>query len=183
MAITRARSRKRANSRGFTLVEVIISVIVMTVGIVGLLAAFAASLATLQQSREDSIARQEAQQFIEGIYAARNGGAYANRGVPAFNFFQNQSQDPNGLFKDGLQPANQVGPDGLMNTNDDLAALETGPDGKPLRLQRGIVFAPLFLADGVTVNPDLRKVTITIQYGLGNLQRTYTEVTYLSDYR
>jgi len=178
MAITRQRSQKRKNSRGFTLVEVIISVIVMTVGIVGLLAAFAASLATLQQSRDDSVARQEAQQFIEGIYAKRNSGAIT------FSNLQNQSQDPvNGLFKDGFQPANQAGPDGLMNTNDDLAALETGPDGKSLNLKRSILFTPLFLSDGVTVNPDLRKITITVQYGFGNLQRTYTENTYISTYR
>jgi len=178
MAITRTRSRKGNSNRGFTLVEVIISVLVLTVGIVGLLAAFAASLATLQQSREDSIARQEAQQFIEGIYAARNTGAVS------FSNLQNQSQDPvNGLFKDGLQPANPAGPDGLMNTVDDLAALETGPDGKPLTLQRQILFTPFFLADGVTVNPDLRKITITVQYGTGNLRRTYQEITYISTYR
>ena len=74
MAISRNKARRRKGSCGFTLVEVIISTIVLTVGIVGLLAAFAASVGTMQQSREDSIARQEAQQFIEGIYAARNSG-------------------------------------------------------------------------------------------------------------
>lgn len=143
-----------------------------------MLAAFATCIATLQQSREDSIARQEAQQFMEGIYAARNTGAIN------FNNLQNQSQDPvNGLFKDGLQSANQAGPDGLMNTNDDLATLETGPDGKNLTLKRQIQFSPLYLADNVTVNPDLRKAVVTVQYGFGNLQRTYTETTYISTYR
>ena len=179
MAIRRRSiSGNRKASRGFTLVEVIISIVVMTVGIVGLLAAFAASLATLQQSREDSIARQEAQQFIEGVYAARNSGAIS------FSNLQNQSQDPvNGFFKDGMQPANQAGPDGLMNTNDDLASLEVGPDGQPLTLQRQIVFNPFFLSDGVTVNPNLRGITITIQYGAGSMRRTYKEVTYISSYR
>jgi len=179
MAISRNKSRTKKGSRGFTLVEVIISTLVLTVGIVGLLAAFAASVGTLQQSREDSIARQEAQQFIEGIYAARNSGAIN------FSNLQNQSQDAvNGLFKDGMQPANQAGPDGLMNTGDDLAALEVGPDGKNLTLQRQIQFTPFFfVGPPPTVNPNLRKITITIQYGTGNLQRTYTETTYISTYR
>ncbi|MBV9073455.1 MAG: prepilin-type N-terminal cleavage/methylation domain-containing protein [Acidobacteria bacterium] len=177
MAIKRVRIGSKASSRGFTLVEVIIAIVVMTVGIVGMLAAFAACIATVQQSREDSVARQEAQQFIEGIYAKRNSGAIN------FNNLQNQSQDAvNGLFKDGMQPANQVGPDGLMNTNDDLAALETGPDGRNLVLQRQILFAPQFLADG-SVNPNLRRVTITIQYGNGALRRTYQQITYISTYR
>ena len=185
MAIRRAKSRKQIGARGFTLVEVIISTLILTAGIVGLLAAFAASIATLEKSREDSIARQEAQQFLEGIYAARNSGAYTNTApnVPAFEFFQNASQDPHGLFLDGMQTAKQAGPDGLMNTADDLATLETGPDGKPLQLTRQIAFTPLYLSDGVTVNPDLRKITVTILYGSGSNQRTYTEVTYLSNYR
>lgn len=169
MAI-KVRSRRRGAQRGFTLVEVIIAALVLTVGLVGLLAAFAASIATLQQSREDSIARQEAQQFIEGIYAARNTGAIT------FANLQSTTQDPvNGLFKDGLQPANQAGPDGMMNTGDDLAALEVGPDGKNLTLKRQILFTP--------INQNLRQITITVQYGAGNQVRTYTEITYISTYR
>jgi len=169
MAI-KARLRNRKSQRGFTLVEVIVAALVLTIGIVGSLAAFATTIATLQQSREDSIARQEAQQFIEGIYAARNTGAvnFAN--------LQSKTQDPvNGLFKDGMQPANQAGPDGMMNTGDDLAALEIGPDGKNLTLQRQILFTP--------INQNLRQITITIQYGGGNQARTYTEITYISTYR
>jgi type II secretory pathway pseudopilin PulG len=182
MAIRGPRSRKGNKQRGITLVEVIISVVVMTVGIVGLLAAFAASISVLQQSRQDSIARQEAQQFMEGIYAARNTSSIT------FANLQNVSEDPiNGFFQDGMQSANLPGPDGLMNTKDDLPTLETGPDGKPLTLKRQIQFSPLYLLDAqgnVTnqINPDLRKIVITIQYGFGNLQRTYTETTYISTY-
>lgn len=176
------RSRRVATSQadtGFSLLEVIISIVVLTVGVIGLLATFAASVATLNQSREDTIARQEAQQFIEGIYAARNTASLN------FNNFQNVSQDPvNGLFKDGMQPANQAGPDGLMNTADDLDALETGPNGKALTLQRQIQFTPFFLpGPPPIVDPNMRQIAITIQYGSGNQKRTYQEVTYISSYR
>jgi type II secretory pathway pseudopilin PulG len=180
MAIKRVRRLAKSKAdAGFTLLEVIIAVVMLTVGVIGLLAAFAASVATLNQSREDSIARQEAQQFIEGIYAARNSASLN------FNNFQNVSQDPaNGLFKDGMQPANQAGPDGLMNTADDLADLETGPNGKPLPLQRKIEFTPFFLpGPPPVVDPNMRQIAITIQYGNGSQKRTYQEVTYISSYR
>lgn len=181
MAIKRAGEEKKSKSdAGFSLLEVVISIVVLTVGVVGLLAAFAACVTTLNQSREDTIARQEAQQFIEGIYAARNTAALK------FDNFQNVSQDPaNGLFKDGMQPANQAGPDGLMNTADDLAALETGANGKSLTLQRQIQFTPFFLPGGppAVIDPNMRQIAITIQYGSGNKKRTYQEVTYISSYR
>jgi type IV pilus modification protein PilV len=180
MAIKRTlRVGESRAEEGFSLLEVVISIVVLTVGVIGLLAAFAASVATLNQSREDSIARQEAQQFIEGIYAARNTASLN------FDNFQNVSQDPaNGLFKDGMQPANQAGPDGLMNTADDLNALETGPNGKTLTLQRQIQFTPFFLpGPPPIVDPNMRQIAITIQYGSGNQKRTYQEVTYISSYR
>lgn len=180
MAIKRVRREKNSQADdGFSLLEVVIAMVVLTVGVVGLLAAFAACVATLNQSREDAIARQEAQQFIEGIYAARNTASLN------FDNFQNVSQDPaNGLFKDGMQPANQAGPDGLMNTADDLAALEIGPNGKDLSLQRQIQFTPFVLpGPPPTVDPNMRQIAITIQYGSGNKKRTYQEVTYISSYR
>jgi prepilin-type N-terminal cleavage/methylation domain-containing protein len=170
--------RKSGGDRGFSLVEVMVALTVMVIGIVGLLVAFAASVVTLQQSREDSLARQEAQAFLEGIFAARNTGAIT------FSQIQNQSQDPvNGVFKDGLVNAYQAGPDGLMNTNDDLAAIEIGPDGNQLQIQRQIQITPVFFAGTANVDPNVRQVKITINYGVGKSARSYVQTTFISTYR
>ena len=71
-----------------------------------------------------------------------------------------------------------------LNTADDLADLEIGPNGKTLTLQRKIEFTPFFLpGPPPIVDPNMRQVAITIEYGSGNQKRTYQEVTYISSYR
>jgi prepilin-type N-terminal cleavage/methylation domain-containing protein len=178
VAIKLAGKHGRGSQAGLTLIEVMIALLVLAVAAIGLLAVFAMSVSTVYVSREATIAKQEAQQFIEGIYAARNTGAIS------FANIQNISQDAtNGLFKDGWQPAQQAGPDGLMNTGDDLAALETGPNGQQLTLQRQIIITPFLMTDGKTVNPNLRQIEIDVQYGSGTTLQTYKEVTYISVYR
>ncbi len=46
--------------RGFTLLETLIAIVVMSVGIIGLLAVFATAVATTQNAQENLIARQKA---------------------------------------------------------------------------------------------------------------------------
>jgi prepilin-type N-terminal cleavage/methylation domain-containing protein len=165
--------------RGFTILEVIIAIVVLTIGILSVAMVFSSSLLVVKFSEQDTIARLEAQQMIEGIYAGRNSGA-----LP-FAAIQNQSVDPvNGIFKDGLVAALQPGADGIMNTFDDGPGVDTGPDGKPLsNFQRQVVITPVLLQDGVTVDPNTRKIQISVQYRIGNAVRTYTEVAYISTYR
>lgn len=179
MAIVFNRRSRGSSRRGFTILEVLVAMVVLTLGILSVATVFSSSLMVIKYSEEDTIARQEAQQMIEGIFAGRNSGALA------FSAIQNQSVDPvNGVFKDGLTAALQPGPDGIMNTLDDGPGLDTGPDGKPLtNFQRQIQISQVLLQDGVTVDPSARKVQIWVQYQVGAMVRTYTQVTYISNYR
>ncbi len=167
--------RARRKDRGFSLLEAIIAAVVLTIGLLTVAAMFASSLAVVKASEEDTIARQEAQQMIEGIFAARNTGNH-----PFSDF---QSVKAGGIFVDGYTQALQPGPDGIMNTGDDGPGLETGPDGKPLaNFQRQIAFNQVLLPD-LSPDPNTRQIVISIQYRVGSLVRTYTEVTYISTYR
>lgn len=169
--------RLRRTHRGFTLLEVLIASVVLTIGLLTVATIFTTNLALVKSAEEDAIARQEAQQMIEGIFAARNSGAHP------FSDFQNANAAVPGIFLVGYQPALQPGLDGIMNTADDGPALETGPDGKPLsNFQRQIVFSDVLLPN-LTLNPNTRRMQISIQYGVGRLVRTYTQVTYISTYR
>jgi|SRR5690349_13470883 len=170
---------KAARSRGFSLIETLVASLVLIIGLVSVVTVFSSSLEIIKFSEQDSIARHQAQQMIEGIFAARNTGA-----IP-FSAIQNQAAAPGvGIFRDGMTQALQAGADGVFNTADDGPAVELGPDGKPLsNFQRQISITPVFLQDGVTVDPNERRVQVWVQYRIGALVRTYTQTTYVSTFR
>ncbi len=58
--------------QGFTLIEVMIAIVVMSVGILAVIASFATAVAATQSAEEDLIARQKVLEAMESIYTARN---------------------------------------------------------------------------------------------------------------
>src|SRR6202158_6569134 len=62
---------KRAED-GFSLLEVVISMAVLTVGLVSLLGVFGLAMASAQTSQQDMIAKQLANEALESIITARN---------------------------------------------------------------------------------------------------------------
>jgi prepilin-type N-terminal cleavage/methylation domain-containing protein len=173
-------------TRGFTLVEVMVSMAVITIGLMTLLAAFGVAMGATHTAKEDMIAKQLAQEAMESIVTARE--------TADITWDQIQNVGPgNGIFVTGLQPIRQAGVDGIIGTADDSAApMETmqdpGPDGivgtaddsapTPLiNFQRSIAIAP-------TAVPDLRSVTITVQYIASNGRtRSYVLSGMISQYR
>jgi prepilin-type N-terminal cleavage/methylation domain-containing protein len=65
------RGREKAE-RGFSLLEVVISMAVLTVGMVSLLGVFGLAMASTQTSQQDMIAKQLANEAYESIVTARN---------------------------------------------------------------------------------------------------------------
>ncbi|HZQ68789.1 MAG TPA: prepilin-type N-terminal cleavage/methylation domain-containing protein [Terriglobales bacterium] len=161
------------NQQGFTLVEVLISMFVLTVGLLSLLGVFAMAMAKTQSTDQDMVAKQLAQEAYEAIFTARE--------TANISWAQIQNvgtgQVPDGIFVTGFQPIRQPGTDGILGTADDaLAGLQTftlpGADGivgtsddqvvSLTNFQRSIAITPIVTA-GSTV-ADLRTITITIQY-------------------
>src|ERR1035441_9205489 len=67
------QSRSQASRQdGFTLIETMIAIAIMSIGIVALLAAFGTAVATTQNAQANLIARQKALQAMESIYTVRN---------------------------------------------------------------------------------------------------------------
>jgi prepilin-type N-terminal cleavage/methylation domain-containing protein len=97
---------------GFTLIEVMIAIVVMSIGILAVIASFATAVAATQSAEEDLIARQKVLEAMESIYTARN-----SQQIP-FAAVANISNG--GIFKDGAQTLKCAGADGLVNTNDDV---------------------------------------------------------------
>src|SRR5579885_1340861 len=62
----------RKRDEGFTLIEVMIAIVVMSIGILAIIASFATAVAATQSAEEDLIARQKVLEALESIYTARN---------------------------------------------------------------------------------------------------------------
>ncbi len=181
------------NSEGFSTLEVLAALFVVTIALTSLLALFGYAISTMTLMGDLLIAKQKSRETLESIYTARN-----TRQI-TFDMIQNVSDS--GIFLDGYQPLKRPNPisgmgDGLIGTADD-GAIETltlpGPDGVLgngddevrvlTRFERQIQIDSILYADS-TVNPDVRKVQVSIRYSnpLGG-QQAYVVESYISRFR
>ena len=184
-----SRLRKRAES-GVSLLEVVISIAVLTVGMVSMLGVFGLAMAATQTSQSDMIAKQLANESYESIITARN--------TSQITWAMLQNVSNGGIFIDGAQPIYNAGADGIYGTADDAVAGEQtlqdpGADGIyqtvddvliPLTgYQRTILIGPVLDASGNVV-PTLRSVTITVQYNSPQVKtgKTYILNSFISQY-
>jgi len=177
------------NSAGFSTLEVLVALFVITIALTSLLALFGYAISTMSLMQDLLIAKQKSREALESIYTARNTSQIT------FDMIQNVSDSP-GIFLDGYQPLERPQADGLIGTADDADIEELrlpGPDGYLntgddevrvlTRFDRQIQIDPIFYADS-TVNPDVRKVIVSIRYStpLGD-QQTYVVESYISRFR
>ncbi|MBZ5651569.1 MAG: prepilin-type N-terminal cleavage/methylation domain-containing protein [Acidobacteriia bacterium] len=182
------RRRLNRQQQGFTLLEVLISMFVLTVGLVSMLGVFATAMAATQTAQQDMIAKQLAQQAMETIYTARE----------TANITWDQIQNVGGagspgIFRTGLQSIKQVGTDGIMDTINDGASLPQsmtlpGPDGivgTSDDVTMGLNNYQRSIAIANTPSADLRSVTITVQYTTprSKFPKTYVLSGFISQYR
>src|ERR1017187_2889315 len=104
------QSRSQASRQdGFTLIETMIAIAIMSIGIVTLLAAFGTAVAATQNAQENLIARQKALEAMESIYTARN--------TQQITFSQIANIASGGIFTDGATQLLSAGADGLVKTD------------------------------------------------------------------
>jgi prepilin-type N-terminal cleavage/methylation domain-containing protein len=181
-------SRPGRGQRGFTLLEVLISMFILTVGLVSMLGVFATAMAATQTAQQDMIAKQLAQQAMETIFTARE----------TQNIVWSQIQNVGGpgspgIFRTGLQAIKQPGTDGIIDTiNDGGSSPQTmtlpGPDGivgTPDDVIMGLTNYQRSIAITNTASADLRQITITIQYTTPQFRfpKQYVLSGFISQYR
>jgi len=179
------RSRKR-NRQGFTLIETMIAMVVLTFGILSLSAIFSSGVAISYNSQIEFIAQQKAQEALESIFTARD------THILTWSQICNVSQG--GVFLNGPQPLLAPGPDGIVGTADDDTktpdTIVTGPgpdnvfgtaDDIQVNLnpwmKRTIAFT-----QNVNGTQNLNEITITITYTYGGRTSTFVLNTYMSNY-
>jgi type II secretory pathway pseudopilin PulG len=178
-----------SSSRGFSLVETVIALGVMTTGILGAAAVLATGMQNLSSSPADVVTTQKAAEAIEAVFSARQSGKLTWAQIKNV---AGASGSDNGIFVDGALALYYPGADGLVNTADDAAAgvekvrlpgrdqvLNTADDQvTPL----DSFTREIKIRDISGENGQLRSIVVTITYRNGPTTRTYTLTTYISSY-
>ena len=180
-------NRARPRTAGFTLMETLIALFVLAVGVLGLAAMLADALSYMAASQDDFIAQQKAEEAVETIFTAKYNGNITWNQVSNYN----STSSPQGLFLTGPQPLLQPGPDGLVGSVNDTAALPDyiiypGADG--MLGTADDVNAPLsnftrtITISAITGEQNLRTVQVVVNYSTGKFTRSFTLNTDISAY-
>jgi prepilin-type N-terminal cleavage/methylation domain-containing protein len=190
--------RKQAE-RGFSLLEVVISMAVLTVGLVSLLGVFGLAMASTQTSQQDMIAKQLANEALESVVTARNTSQIQWDDIQNVGSTCSSSSGTCGLFVTGAIPIYKAGADGIFGTADDsIAGMQTltepGPDGIfgtaddvsiPLTgYKRTILISPVVDSNNNVVS-SLRGINVTVKYSTTQtrLPKTYVLSSFISQYQ
>jgi len=190
MTSRRTRQQSGQRQRGFTLMEVLISMVVLTIGLVSLMATIATAVWATQSSQEDMIAKQIAAEAMESIFTARDNSQ--------LTWAQIANTGAGGIFVATPMNIYTAGTDGIIGTADDTTSgqpeilTEPGPDGivgttddlkVPLNNYTRTIAINQAVSAGVPQS-NLNTITITINYYTAhmNVPKTYTLQDYISPY-
>lgn len=179
----------RRSEAGFTLVETVIALGILSVGVLGMAAMLGTCVSLMSAARYDYIAQQKALEAVESIYTARD--------LQQTSWSNIANVSAGGIFLDGPVNLCAPGPDGIVGTADDdctnpdyiafpnaAGFIDTTPtissngDSKAIlgTFKRQIIITP------VPSRPGLNSITVIITYTAGNLHRTYTLTSGISQY-
>ena len=173
----------RSTAAGFTLFEMIVAMLVLSVGLLGVASAISYALMASNRGRGVTNAKMLVVSALEQMETLRNTGQLtfaeiSNSQVSGSSF--------RGFPSDFRDVSTVPGPDGVFGTADDLSTAP-GPDGnygtsddvRDLTRARPGVYRQILITD---LNPLLKKVQVTLRYGPnGNETKELVGISYLND--
>lgn len=183
----------RRPDAGFSLIEALVAMLILTVALMALAQVLYAGLAIASTSSPNLVAREKAREAIESVHTARDTHtitwAEIRNDNPPTSCPEGTTAESGGVFILGNLPMEAPGPDGLVNTaDDDGEEVLPGPDNEfgtnddvPLSgYSRQIDICDV---DG---NANLRRITVTIRYdgsnAFGQRRREYRLTTFISSF-
>jgi prepilin-type N-terminal cleavage/methylation domain-containing protein len=174
---------------GFTLLEAMIAIVILSFGILSLASVYAQGIQVASLTQFDYIAEKQAEEAVETIFAARDSKLLAWTNIRNVTGAGGVND---GVFMVGPRPLLAAGPDGLYGTLDDDAANPTvvivnaGPD-KILGTADDVVMSLTNMTRTIAIvdvvgSTGLRQITITMTYTVGRMTRQYTLVSYIAQF-
>jgi hypothetical protein len=168
---------------GFTLLEAMISIFVLTFGVLSLAAVYAQGIFFASLSQYDYVAEKKAEQAVEAIFTARD--------IKQLTWSSIQNVSSNGVFLNGAQPILVPGTDGLVGTATDSGSahefitIGPGPDGILGTSDDQVIDLNPWMTRTIAISAvngetNLRMITVTVNYQVGKMNRSYTLISYIS---
>jgi type II secretory pathway pseudopilin PulG len=169
----------RSSQSGFSLVETVFAIGILSVGALGMAGVFAQGMQRTTSSPGELVATQKAAEAIESVFSARDSHSIT------WNQIRNQAYG--GIFKNGPTPMTVAGADGVVNTDDDGAIESVDLPGPDQRL--GTSDDVTTTLTGFTreiaitdLSVDLRSITVTIVYTINGQQKTFALTALISSF-
>lgn len=185
-----ARYSRRGNQQaGFTILEALIAIAILSFGILSLAAVYAQGIQVANMTQLDYIAEKKSEEAVETIFAARDSKILAWTNIRNVTGAGGAND---GVFLVGAQQLLAAGPDGLYGTADDDTAYPTvviagpGPDkilgtADDVTMSLKNMTRTIVIAD-LPAQPGLRQITITMSYTAGRMTRQYTLISYIAQF-
>ena len=178
------RNRGTSDERGFTLLEMVMACLIMTIGLLGVAHAIGYALLASNRGRGITNAKMLIVAIQEQMETVRDTGQ--------LTFAEISNSHVNGssftYFPTEFMPVSQFpGPDGIYGTNDDLTS--PGPDGfyftaddfTDTSRARPNVTRQIIIS-AIPNEPLLKKITVTVRYAPnGSETRDLVGISYLND--
>jgi prepilin-type N-terminal cleavage/methylation domain-containing protein len=171
--------RLRSGQSGFSLVEALIAIAILSVGLLALATGLSQGMIIMSTSHYHQVAKEKAAEAMESVFTSRDANRFAS-------WDSIQNEDNGGIFLNGAQPLRIAGADGLVNTLDDrnITQIESDPgkngipgDGDDVLLSN--YTREIQIEDRGT---NLRQITIIISYQVGGMTREYRLTSLMSPF-
>lgn len=165
---------------GFSYIETIISLVIVTVGLLSALSALTWGFVYLQEAEKKTKAKQIATSVIESIFAARDITSSGGISISSWDSIQIKTSTNTGIFADGWFPArSESGADGIYGTTDDSCA--TGNSCNSNAEIQG--YSRKIEITDIVQNNVVRKrrLDVRVQYYIGKLTRQEVISTIIAD--
>lgn len=161
--------RKKRGEQGFSYIEVIISMVILTIGLLGALSALTWGIVYAQEAEKKSKAKQLGNSIIESIFAVRDMRTKDGIAFDGWQSVQVKEATNVGVFAKGWFPVREnQGDDAIYGTLDDSCA--TGScNANPVVTG----YDRLIEISDITENNAVfkRQISVTIRYYVGRLSR------------